>query len=148
MWGYPLIRVEERMLTVRNSFSTVRIPLTAVVEISGGSRLTIRTADQRTYIPAAAPGSGVSFLWRAQRAKDAFGDFIVPIKGVDALRLDPSRERTPATVIADTIARRIDLLGPSAQGPRTVPAPQVNLEIIVGTIVVLAGSAALLFVLL
>ncbi len=148
MWGYPFLRLDERGITVRNSFSTVEIPLTAVVEITAGSKLTIRTADHRTYIPVAAPGSGVSFFWRAQRAKDAYGDSIVPIKGVDALRLDAFRERTPATVIADTISRRIDQLGPRAAGPRSVPPPHINVEIIVGTMVVLGVSAALLLIVL
>ncbi len=90
----------------------------------------------------------MSFLWGAVRAKDAYADSIVPIKGVEVLRLDPTRERNPATVVAQAISRRIDQLGPRAEGPRTVPPPRINVDIVLASLGILGAAAALLAVLL
>lgn len=147
LWGYPLIRIDRAAVVVRDSFRTVEIPLTAIAEVSGGRKLTIRTFDGRTYVPAAAPGMGTSFVWGAVRATKAYGDSIVPVKGVEVLRIDPERERTPATIVAQTIRRRIEQLGPAPAGARTVPPPRINVDIILTTAGIAAAAAALFAIL-
>jgi len=154
-WTLPCIELSRSTLVVRNSLHTVTIPLAAIVEVTGGKRLTIRTADRRTYIPAAAAGPG-SFLWGAVRRTEAYGGFVVPVTRVDALRLDMERERTPASIIARMIQKRIDELSAddrrAARNPdgtvREVPPPVVNKNVIVGSLVVTIISVSLFLVLL
>lgn len=155
IWTVPSIELSHSTVVVRNSLHTVTIPLASIGEVSGGKRLTITTADGRTYIPAAAPGPG-SFLWGAVRRTEAFGGFIVPVTRVDALRLDLERERTPASIIARMIQKRIDELPHDARSRarnpdgtvREIPPPVLNKNVIVGSIAVGVVSVALFFVLL
>ncbi|KRA22277.1 hypothetical protein ASD65_17440 [Microbacterium sp. Root61] len=154
-WTLPCIELSRSTVVVRNSLHTVTIPLAAIVQVTGGKRLTIRTADRRTYIPAAAAGPG-SFLWGAVRRTEAFGGYIVPVTRVDALRLDMERERTPASIIARMIQKRIDELPEeerrTARNPdgtvREIAPPVLNMTVIVGSIVVSVVSVSLFFVLL
>jgi hypothetical protein len=150
IWTVPSIEMSRTRLVVRNSLHTVTIPLAVITSVSGGKRLTIRTAGGRTYIPAAAAG-GASFLLGAVRRTDAFGSFIVPVSRIDALRMDAERELTPATVIARMIEKRMRELpveevraARSRDGTlRDVAPPVLNREVILGTIGVAAASIAL-----
>ncbi len=154
MWSVPRIELSRTRLVVRNSFHTVTIPLALITSVTGGKRLTIRTADRRTYIPAAAAGGG-SFLFDAVRRTEAYGSYIVPVSRIDALRPDPNRDVTPATIIARTIEKRIRELRRGDLGaadepdatPREVPPPVLNVDVILSTIAVAAASAALFFAL-
>ncbi|QKJ19984.1 PH domain-containing protein [Microbacterium hominis] len=147
LWGYPLVRVDAEAVLVRNTLSTVTIPIAAIREVTGGRRLTIRTFDGRTYVPVAAPGVGTSFLWGAVRAADAYASSPVIVKGVEPLRLDPNRERTPATIVAQTIRRRMDQRRPMPGDPRVVPPPTINLSVVHGTVAAVVATAALLLIL-
>jgi len=150
MWTVPRIELSRTQLVVRNSFHTVTIPLAAITSVTGGKRLTIRTADGRTYIPAAAAG-GSSFLLGAVRRTEAYGSYIVPVSRVDALRPDLDLEPTPATIIARNIDKRIRELPLTATGAERwtgggtpgVPAPVLHKDVILGTIAVAAVSAML-----
>ena len=150
LWSVPAIELSRTELVVRNSLHSVTIPLAAITSVTGGKRLTIRTAAHRTYIPAAAAG-GTSFLLGAVRRTEAYGSYIVPVSRIDALRQDAELDPTPATIIARMIEKRIRELPPEdlraaldAFGTvRDVAPPVLNKDVIVGTIVVAAASAAL-----
>lgn len=147
VWGYPMITVSDAAVTARNTWFTQVIPLPAIDEVFGGKRLTIRTRDRRQHIPAAVPGAA-SFLATAVRRTDAYGSFLTPVVGVDRLRIDADRERTPATVVAQVIRRRIDLLPPGSGTNGGVPAPVINMPVVYGTLVAGAVSAALFLILM
>lgn len=150
MWTVPRIELSRTDVVVRNSFHSVTIPLAVITSVTGGKRLTIRTIDRRTYIPAAAAG-GTSFLLGALRRTEAYGSYIVPVTRVDALRADPERDTTPATIIARMIEKRIVelpagavLAARVARGTTPdVPPPVLNKDVIIGTIAVAAASLAL-----
>lgn len=150
MWTVPRIELSRTEVVVRNSFHTVTIPLAMITSVTGGRRLTIRTVDHRTYIPAAAAG-GTSFLLGALRRTEAYGSYIVPVTKVDALRADLDRETTPATIIARVIERRIvELSSETVHAARIargtgpdVPPPVLNKDVIITTIAVAAASLAL-----
>ena len=147
MWGYPMITVSDAAVTARNTWFTQVIPLPAIDRVSGGRRLTIRTRDRRRHIPAAVPGGG-SFLATAVRRTDAFGSFLTPVAGVDRLRIDADRERTPATVVAQVIMRRMDHL-PAGTGPGGgMPAPVVNMPVVYGTLIAGIACTALFLILM
>lgn len=154
VWGVPAMELSRTELLIRNSLHTVRVPLAAISEISGGKRLTIRTIDRRIYIPAAVPGMG-SFLWGAVQRMQAHGGYVVPLMRVDRLRLDVNREMTPATVFARVIRKRMDELSTdairAARNPdgtvRGVPPPVVNKDIILATGVVAVASVTLFLIL-
>ncbi|WP_375384764.1 hypothetical protein [uncultured Microbacterium sp.] len=156
LFSVPLIRLSPTEVVVRNSLHSVTIPLTAITEVTGGRRLTIRTIDGRTYIPAAAAGPGTSFLGGAMRRTQAYGSSIVPVRNVDDLRLDSELLQTPATTIARMIRKRVDDLDADARrasrgpdgAPQGVAPPVLNMNVIVVTIGVVAASAALILVLL
>lgn len=156
LFSVPLVRLSLTEVVVRNTLHTVTIPLTAITGVSGGRRLTIRTVDGRTYIPAAAAGPATSFLGGAMRRTQAYGSFIVPVRNVDDLRLDGELLQTPATVIARMIDKRVDELTPderrAARGPdgatRGVAPPILNMDVIGVTIGMVVASAALTMVLL
>jgi hypothetical protein len=147
VWGYPMITISDAAVTARNTWFTQVIPLGAIDEVSGGKRLTIRTRDRRKHIPAAVPSAG-SFLAMAARRTDAYGSFLTPVAGVDRLRIDADRERTPATVVAQVIRRRIDHLPAGSGVQDTTPVPVVNLPVVYGTLGAAVACAALFLVLL
>ena len=155
MWTVPRIELSRTHLVVRNSFHSVTIPLALVVSVTGGKRLTIRTTDRRTYIPAAAAG-GSSFLLGAVRRTAAYASYIVPVSRIDSLRPDQDRDPTPATIIARTIEKRIrELPQDEVRAARelagtghAVPPPVLQKDVILGTIAVAAASAALFLALI
>lgn len=142
VWAYPSIRVNDTEIIAFNTWSTQRIPLAAIQEVTGGKRLTIVMTDGRKHIPAAVPGPP-PFLQDAVRRSQAYGGFVTPVSGVDKLRMD-DRERTAATAVADIIRRRLDAL-PAQVGSAAEPAPGAvaNLFVVYGTIIVVTVSLVL-----
>lgn len=147
VWGYPMLTVSDAAVTARNTWFTQVIPLGAIEAVSGGKRLTIVTRDRRQHIPAAVPGAG-PFLAAAVRRTDAYGSFVTPVVGVDRLRIDADAERTPATVVAQVIRRRLDNLPPGSVLDARVPAPVINVRVVYATLAVGVACAALFLVLI
>jgi len=147
VWGYPMITVSDAAVTARNTWFTQVIPLSAIDDVFGGKRLTIRTRDGRQHIPAAVPGAG-SFLAGAVRRTDAYGSFLTPVVGVDRLRVDADGERTPATVVSQVIRRRMDNLPAGSGVQDRTPVPVINTFVVYGTIGAGVISGALFLILL
>lgn len=134
--GVPAVALDERAVTVRNPFSTTTIPYASVTDVTGGSRLQLEGRGGVTVVAAAVPGRGI-FTMNAMRKRDAYGEFFIPVKAVDDLRIDKGEPDTAATRVADIIRRRVALAeGPDADLPE--PMRKLNVRTIAVTVVIIA----------
>lgn len=136
VWAFPAVALDERAVTVRNPFSTTTIPYASVTDVTGGSRLQLEGRGGVTVVAAAVPGRGI-FTMNAMRKRDAYGEFFIPVKAVDDLRIDKGEPDTAATRVADIIRRRVALAeGPDADLPE--PMRKLNVRTIAVTVVIIA----------
>jgi hypothetical protein len=134
-WPFPMLRLDEDGITVRNPFSTTTIPYASVADVTGGSRLEIEGRGGLKVVAAAVPGS--NFTMQAMRKQDTYGEFFNPATSVDDLRIDAGEPDTAATRIANIIRRQVNLVGIHRQ---TTAAPVRTLN--VATIAVTAAIVA------
>lgn len=136
VWSYPALRLDEDAVTVRNPFSTTTIPYASVSDVTGGSRLQIEGRGGLKVVAAAVPGRG-NFTMNAIRTQNAYGEFFVPVKKVDDLRIDKGEPDTAATRIADIIRRRVALVtGPTNRA--AAPTRKLNVGTIAATALIIA----------
>ena len=103
VWPFPALTLDEDAVTVRNPFSTTTIPYASVTGVTGGNRLQIEGRGGLKVVAAAVPGRG-NFTMNAMRKQEAYGEFFVPVKKVDDLRIDKGEPDTAAP------ARKLNVL--------------------------------------
>jgi len=144
-WPFPMLRLDEDGITVRNSFSTTTIPYASVADVTGGSRLEIEGRGGLKVVAAAVPGGG-NFTMQAMRKRNAYGEFFNPVTSVDDLRIDAGEPDTAATRIANIIRRHVNLTGSHRQ-TIAVPVRKLNLATIAVTAAIVAVGVVGLIVL-